>query len=199
MPGSANSADMSSIRKTCVYCGTQEGHNPQYLAGAATLGRSFAKAGVSLVYGGASIGVMGALARAALDAGGHVTGIIPEFLTERESAFADVSELVVTDSMHERKQLMFDMADSFVALPGGIGTLEELVEMLTWFQLGQHEKPIVLGNISNFWAPFIELIEHMHEEGFITNEAQVHYKIASRTEDILPLLEERARELASAK
>jgi uncharacterized protein (TIGR00730 family) len=163
--------------------------------GAALLGRSLAQAGIAIVYGGASIGVMGALARAALNAGGHVTGIIPEFLTERESAFADVSELIVTGSMHERKQRMFDMADGFIALPGGIGTLEELVEMMTWFQLGQHEKPIVLGNLSDFWGPFIELIEHMREEGFITSRAPIHYKVAQRAEDIVPLLVRGAEEL----
>ena len=179
---------MTAITSACVYCGTQTGRDPIYTRGAAIVGRALAEAGVAVVYGGASIGVMGALARAALDAGGHVTGIIPEFLTEREAVLGDVSNLIVTSSMHERKQRMFDMADCFIALPGGIGTLEELVEMLTWFQLGQHEKPIVLGNFANFWGPLIELIEHMQEQGFITGNAPVHFQVAARAEDVVPLM-----------
>jgi len=186
---------MSRIASACVYCGTQDGRDPRYARAAAAVGRDFARRGIHLIYGGASIGIMGALARATLDAGGEVTGIIPEFLTERESAFTDVTRLIVTRSMHERKQTMFDMADGFIALPGGIGTLEELVEVLTWFQLGQHEKPIVLGNISGFWSPLIELIEHMRETGFIAASMPLHYKVASSAAEILPLLAEAALEL----
>ena len=131
---------------------------------------------------------MGALARAVLDNGGEVVGVIPDFLTEREGTYDDVSELVITKSMHERKQLMYERSDGFVALPGGIGTLEELVEMMTWLQLGQHSKPIVLGNFARFWDPLIELLDHMREQGFITAHSPVHYAVAERAEDIVPML-----------
>ena len=140
------------IRNICVYCGSNVGANPAYAAAARQLGRSMAKEGIGLVYGGGGLGLMGELARAVLAHGGSVTGIIPAFLSEKERMLRDVTELVVVDDMHQRKKLMFDKSDAFVALPGGIGTLEELVEQLTWAQLGRHTKPIVLVNIEAFWA-----------------------------------------------
>lgn len=179
---------MVKIRTVCVYCGSHEGTNPAYVNSAQILGKAMAKAGVRLVYGGASIGVMGAVARAVLDNGGEVTGIIPKFLTELEGTYTDVTELVITDDMHDRKQQMFDRADGFVALPGGIGTLEELVEMMTWLQLGQHRKPIVVANIAGFWQPFVDLIEHMGDEGFITNRLPISFEVTDKAEEILPLL-----------
>jgi uncharacterized protein (TIGR00730 family) len=172
----------------CVYCGTQQGHNPQYVESATVLGRLFVEQNLDLVYGGASVGVMGALARGVLEAGGHVTGIIPQFLNEQENVFPDISKLIITQSMHERKNLMFNMADGFVALPGGIGTLEELVEMLTWHQIGQHRKLIVLGNISGFWNPLIELIAHMSKSGFITKTTPVTFDVAETPQDIVDKL-----------
>ena len=131
------------------------------------LGKSLAQNGVRLVYGGGSVGMMGTLARAVLDHGGKVTGIIPEFLTGRERPKPLTDDMIVTRDMHERKRKMFEHADAFVALPGGIGTLEELVEQLTWAQIGQHKKPVLLANIKGFWEPFRALIGHMDTLGFI--------------------------------
>lgn len=156
---------------------------------ATSLGRALARAGVGLVYGGGNIGLMGAVARATLTAGGHVTGVIPRFLVEREVMLADVHELVVTEDMHERKRVMFDRSDAFVALPGGIGTLEELVEQMTWAQLGRHEKPILVANLHDFWTPLLTLLEHMSSEGFLRPGLEAPHVVATRVEDILPTLE----------
>ena len=158
---------MSKINSVCVYCGSGPGTDPQFIEGATAFGKTLAENGVGLVYGGGSIGLMGAVAKATLDNGGTVTGIIPEFLTVRENALKRAQELIVTKDMHERKQLMFDRSDAFVALPGGIGTLEELVEQLTWAQLGRHTKPILLANIAGFWDPLLVLLDHMRDKAFI--------------------------------
>ena len=179
---------MSEIRTVCVYCGSGPGADPAYAEAAAVLGKTMADAGLRLIYGGGSLGLMGIVARSTLDAGGHVTGIIPQFLSGREKMLRDAQELVVTDNMHQRKMLMFDRADAFVALPGGLGTLEELVEMMTWYQLGQHSKPIVIANMANFWEPLLTLFEHMREELFIRPGLKVSYAVAERPEDIVPLL-----------
>ncbi|GLK80661.1 cytokinin riboside 5'-monophosphate phosphoribohydrolase [Methylopila turkensis] len=166
---------------------------------AASLGRALARAGVGLVYGGGNIGLMGAVARAALEAGGHVTGIIPQFLVDREVMLADVQELLVTADMHERKRLMFERSDAFVALPGGVGTLEELVEQMTWAQLGRHDKPILIADFDGFWSPLLTLLEHMTTEGFIRPGFTVPYVVADKVEDILPLLNEAASVLVETE
>ena len=145
-------------------------------------------AGVGLVYGGASCGLMGAAARAALDAGGRVIGIIPDFFDSREIAAQGLTELVVTRDMHERKMLMFERADAFVALPGGVGTLEELAEQLTWIQLGRHDKPLVIADIVGFWRPLLDLLAHMRAADFIRAPWEVNYMVAERVEDILPMI-----------
>jgi uncharacterized protein (TIGR00730 family) len=176
------------IRNVCVYCGSSPGHNPAYREAARDLGRMMAESDVGLVYGGGGLGLMGETAKAVLAHGGRVTGIIPEFLSEREHMLRDVTELVVVDDMHQRKKLMFDKSDAFVALPGGIGTLEELVEQLTWAQLGRHTKPIVLLNAESFWAPFLTLLEHMRTEGFIRAEMAVRFLTANKPEDVLPTI-----------
>jgi uncharacterized protein (TIGR00730 family) len=175
-------------RSVCVYCGSGHGTNPAYAAAARILGRSLAEAGIGLVYGGGSLGLMGEVARATLDAGGHVTGIIPSFLTEREHRLKDVNDLIVTRDMHERKQLMFDHSAAFVALPGGIGTLEELVEQLTWSQLGRHTKPVILANIADFWSPFLNLLAHMRNETFIRPGLEVRFKVVPEAQQIVPAL-----------
>jgi uncharacterized protein (TIGR00730 family) len=174
------------IRNVCVYCGSSPGLNPTYAAAARSLGRLLAASGVGLVYGGGGLGLMGETAKAVLAHGGRVTGIIPEFLSEREQMLRHVTELVVVEDMHERKKLMFDKSDAFVALPGGIGTLEELVEQLTWAQLGRHTKPIVLLNAIGFWAPFLALLDHMRKEGFIRPELAVRFLTVDKPEDVLP-------------
>ncbi len=177
---------MGGVRNICVYCGSGLGNKPVYAEAARTLGRSIAEHGLGLVYGGGSLGLMGELARATLEAGGRVTGIIPAFLSEREQMLHDVDELVVTEDMHQRKMLMFQKSDAFVALPGGIGTLEELVEQLTWSQLGQHQKPVILANIDGFWTPFLTLLDHMRADAFIRENLEVRYEIVDRAEDIVP-------------
>ncbi len=183
---------MGVLRSICVYCGSGLGTNPAHAEAAEILGRSMAEAGVRLVYGGGSIGLMGLLARSALDAGGEVTGIIPRFLEEREQLMHDITETVVTEDMHERKMLMFERADAFVALPGGVGTLEELVEQITWAQLGRHEKPVLLANIDGFWDAFIRLLEQMRREQFIRREFEVSCLVTERAEDIVPMLQRAA-------
>ncbi len=180
---------MNRIQTVCVYCGSSPGARPEHVENATALGVSLAKAGVRLVYGGGNIGLMGAVARATLANGGHVTGIIPQFLVDREVMLADAQELVVTADMHERKRLMFERSDAFVALPGGVGTLEELVEQLTWAQLGRHDKPILIADLDGFWSPLLTLIEHMQAEGFIRQGLDVPYIVASKIDDILPMLE----------
>jgi uncharacterized protein (TIGR00730 family) len=194
---------MNRIRTICVYCGSGPGTNPRYIESAKALGKALAEAGIRLVYGGGSLGLMGALANAVLDHGGMVTGIIPDFLTMRENALNRVQEMVVTPDMHERKRLMFERSDAFVALPGGVGTLEELVEQLTWQQLGRHAKPVLLANIDGFWEPLLALFAHMRATQFIRASLPVEILKAERVEDILPRLRaalartsESAREMA---
>jgi uncharacterized protein (TIGR00730 family) len=181
-------AGMNQIKTVCVYCGSGPGTNPRFVDAAIAFGKALADDGIRLVYGGGSLGLMGAVARSVLDHGGQVTGIIPEFLTNRENALKNVQELIVTPDMHERKRLMFEYSDAFVALPGGVGTLEELVEQLTWQQLGRHTKPILLANVDNFWQPLLALLAHMRETEFIRPNLQVHVLKAERVEDILPRL-----------
>lgn len=147
-----------------------------------------AQAGFGLVYGGGSLGLMGEVARAVLDAGGRVTGIIPEFLSEKERMLRDVTELIITTDMHERKKLMFERSDAFVALPGGIGTLEELVEQMTWAQLGRHDKPIILADIDAFWNPLLGLLAHMRAEAFIRPGLEVRFTVVETAADIVPKL-----------
>ena len=184
---------MNKIKTVCVYCGSGPGTNPRFVEAAIALGKALAEGGIRLVYGGGSIGLMGAVATSVLDHGGTVTGIIPGFLTARENALKRVQELIVTPDMHERKRLMFEHSDAFVALPGGIGTLEELVEQLTWQQLGRHTKPVLLANIEGFWEPLLALLAHMRATQFIRPSLAIDILKAERVEDILPRLEAAAR------
>jgi uncharacterized protein (TIGR00730 family) len=188
---------MEAIRNVCVYCGSSAGADPRFADAADALGRALADADVGLVFGGGGDGLMGRLARATLAAGGRVTGIIPKFLLTREHALVGAQELVVVDSMHQRKQLMFERADAFVALPGGFGTLEELVEQLTWAQLQRHRKPVLLADIDGFWRPLLALFAHMRNLGFIREQFEVRYLVAEKIEDTLPMLNAAARRLAA--
>jgi uncharacterized protein (TIGR00730 family) len=189
---------MSQIRRICVYCGSGAGRDPAFAAAARKLGQAMAKNGIGLVYGGGSVGLMGEVANAVLDNGGEVTGIIPEFLANREHMMRR-GNIIRTRDMHERKQLMFDHADAFVALPGGVGTLEELVEQMTWGQLGRHRKPVLLANIKAFWEPLRALLAHMEELDFIRPGLGVEYLVADRIEDVLPMLMEAAAQIAEAQ
>jgi uncharacterized protein (TIGR00730 family) len=187
---------MTSIRAVCVYCGSSAGADPTFAEAARALGKTLAQNHIRLIYGGGSIGMMGALAGSVLAHGGSVTGIIPEFLVNKEHMLGGAQEIIVTRDMHERKRVMFERADAFVALPGGIGTLEELVEQLTWAQLGRHRKPILLANIAGFWEPLCELLDHMNALGFIHSTSRLNYLIADTVEQILPALRARVVEPA---
>ena len=191
-----NERDETRLTRICIYCGSSPGANPRYLAAARQLGKTIARDGASLVYGGGDLGLMGEVARAVLAGGGRVTGIIPAFLQQRERVLGEAQELVVVPDMHTRKRLMFERADAFVALPGGIGTLEELVEQLTWAQLGQHTKPIVMVDIDGFWQPLLALLDHMRREGFIRESDNSTPVVVDRVEDVLPIVM-RAREAAA--
>ncbi len=182
---------MNTIRSVCVYCGSSPGRTAVYRQAGHTLGRSLAEAGLRLVYGGGTKGIMGAVADGAMRAGGKVTGIIPRFLLNREAteaALGALDDLVVTENMHERKHKMFEESDAFVALPGGIGTVEEIVEIMTWAQLGHHRKPIVFVNIEGFWDPMLALMEHMRAEGFIHTGHLVAPLVADRADAVVPMI-----------
>jgi uncharacterized protein (TIGR00730 family) len=190
---------MSKINAVCVYCGSSLGANPAFAETAAAFGEILARNHIRLVFGGGSVGLMGVLAHAALKHGGEVTGIIPEFLTGRERPQRLPQEIIVTRDMHERKRKMFERADAFVALPGGVGTLEELVEQLTWVQVGRHKKPVLLANIEGFWDPFRALLDHMKKLGFIYTDLNFNLLLADRVEDILPKLQEAAQAVTEAE
>lgn len=190
---------MSRINSICVYCASGPGTNPAYVAAAKSFGRILSENGIRLIYGGGSVGLMGAIADAVLDSGGEITGIIPEFLMNREHMLLRAQERIVTRDMHERKRIMFERADAFVALPGGVGTLEELVEQITWAQLGRHKKPILIANIDGFWDPLCALLDRMRETLFIRPGFQVDVLVADRVEDILPKLTEAARLVSEAE
>jgi hypothetical protein len=189
---------MSKINALCVYCGSSPGTDPAFVAAAQNFGKILALNDIRLVYGGGSTGLMGALAQAVIDNGGQATGIIPEFLTMKERPRQLAQELIITRDMHERKRTMFERADGFVALPGGVGTLEELVEQLTWAQLGRHKKPILIANINGYWDPLLTLIEHMRAVEFMPASLRVDVLVADRVEDILPKAREAARVVAEA-
>src|SRR5271155_3256351 len=179
---------MSAIRNVCVYCGSSAGSDARFSDAAEALGRTLAAEGVGLVYGGGGDGLMGRLARATLAAGGHVTGVIPNFLIRKEHALTAAHEMIVVDDMHERKQTMFDRADAFVALPGGVGTLEELVEQMTWAQLNRHTKPVLIADIGGFLRPLLALLAHMRIEGFIREGFEARYLVAEKIGDVLSML-----------
>lgn len=191
--------EMGQLTSICVYCGSASGARPVYEEAARILGEAMARAGVRLVYGGGSVGLMGTVARAVLDSGGGVTGIIPRFLLRREGLIPNLTETIVTENMHERKMLMFERADAFVALPGGVGTLEELVEQMTWAQLGQHEKPVLIANIDGFWTPLIALLNQMRNEGFIRRDLDVDCILAEHAGDIVPKLQKAMAERPAAE
>src|ERR1700677_3122232 len=187
---------MNKIRAVCVYCGSSPGNDAAYVEAGERLGSALAAAGVKLIYGGGTTGVMGAVAHGTLSAGGEVGAIIPSFLINRETtkaALTKFNDVRITETMHERKRKMFERSDAFVALPGGIGTLEEVVEQLTRAQLGRHKKPILFANINGYWNPLLTLIAHMRDLEFMPGALRVNFLVADRVEDILPMLREAAR------
>jgi hypothetical protein len=179
---------MQQLIGVCVFCGSSEGNDPAYLQAARALGREIAHSHARLIYGGASIGLMGEVARAAIEAGGEVTGIIPQFLRAREIELSTLTELVITPNMHERKDRMHALADAFIILPGGLGTLEEVLEAMTWAQLGLHRKPIVFVNVKGFWDPLFATFERVRAHNFARYGLKELYTVVSRVEDALPAI-----------
>lgn len=183
--GDENEGDGRGFSRVCVFCGSSAGEDPRYLDAAAEMGNLLARLDLELVYGGGRVGLMGRLADTVLGAGGKVTGVIPHALMEREVAHTALSELRVVDSMHERKATMVDLADAFVALPGGLGTLEELCEILTWSQLGLHRKPCGILDAAGYFEPLVTLLDHMVREGFLGRSFRRMVLVEGRPEPLL--------------
>jgi uncharacterized protein (TIGR00730 family) len=175
----ASPTQFSAIRAVAVFCGSREGNNPAFRAAAVELGAGLAHAGLRLVYGGGKIGLMGVVADAVIAAGGDALGVIPEFLTRREVMHQGVRDLVVTDSMHSRKQHMFEAADAFVMLPGGLGTLDEIVEIITWRQLGLHDKPVLLCDVAGSARPIVAAFEAAIATGFASPDALALFELTA--------------------
>jgi uncharacterized protein (TIGR00730 family) len=195
---------MAELKSLCVYLGANKGAAPIYADAARDLGAALAQEGVRLVYGGGAVGLMGILARAVMEGGGEVTGIIPQFLKDREVMLREVDDLIVTADMHERKRIMFQRSDAFVALPGGIGTLEEVVEVMTWAQLDQHVKPVIIVNINGFWDALITLFERMMREGFLHkaflgNHTDLPVSFVSSIDEVIPTLRAKIAALPRAE
>jgi uncharacterized protein (TIGR00730 family) len=180
---------MRRLKSLCVYCGSSSQVDQRYRDAAVRLGGLLAERRITLVYGGGRVGLMGLMADACLQAGGAVVGVIPEFLRRYEVGHGAVTELVVVDSMHQRKQTMFERSDGFVILPGGLGTLDETFEMLTWKQLRLHDKPIVVADVAGYWQPFAALIEHVIRENFARPEMRALLTVVDNVEQVLPALE----------
>ncbi len=180
----------SSIKSVCVYCGSRMGKGKEYENLAHDLGERIADAGMNLVYGAGSIGLMGVVARAARDAGADVIGIIPEHLDAVEITQDGLAELHVTRNMHERKKMMFDRSDAFIVLPGGLGTLDETFEIMTWAQLSLHKKPIILLNHKGYWSPLLELVENVVREGFASEANASLLQVAETAEEAMDLLKQ---------
>jgi len=180
---------MAKIRSLCVYCGASARVAQVHRDAAAELGRLLAKAGIRLVFGGGRVGLMGVIADATLQAGGEVVGIIPDHLVRLEVGHASATELVVVRTMHERKQKMADLSDGFAVLPGGLGTLDETFEIITWKQLRLHDKPIVLVDVAGYWKPLAGMVEHMIKEGFVQPAHRRLFGVVDKVEDVIPTLE----------
>jgi uncharacterized protein (TIGR00730 family) len=181
---------LPEIRSVAVFCGARRGHDPAFADAARALGHGLAEAGIRLVYGGGRVGLMGVLADAILEAGGQVLGVIPDFLTRREVAHQGIRDLTVTGSMHSRKQGMFDAADAFVSLPGGLGTLDETVEIITWRQLGLHDKPMLLCDVAGSAAPLLAVIEAAIAHGFASADARRLFEVLDGVPAVLRRLAE---------
>lgn len=184
------------VTSLCVFCGANTGTRPVYRDGAAALGRALAANGTELVYGGGRVGMMGAIADAAIQGGGKVIGVIPEFLIDKELAHPGAAEMVVVPDMHTRKKAMFDRSEAFCVLPGGVGTLDETFEIVTWRQLHRHNKPIVLLNIDGYWSHLVGLMDRIIEEGFMHKGNSALVTVVDRPEDVIGAIE---AELAAPK
>ncbi|AMW34058.1 TIGR00730 family Rossman fold protein [Haematospirillum jordaniae] len=176
----------SSLHALCVFCGSSFGSSPRYADAASRLGTLLGENGIRLVYGGGAVGLMGTVAKACLEAGGKVTGIIPQHLASAEVAMEGLTELIVVPDMHTRKRMMFERSDAFAVLPGGFGTMDETFEILTWKQLKLHDRPVVIADIGGYWTPFLRFNESMAAEGFVRPEGLELYSVVSNVDDVLP-------------
>jgi len=190
---------MTVISSLCVYCGSSTGIDDSHRAAAARLGTLMAARGTRLIFGGGRVGLMGVVADAVIAGGGQVTGIIPEHIEESEVGHQGVDELIVVDNMHQRKHRMFRMADAFVVLPGGLGTLDETFEIITWRQLGLHDKPVVIVDNQGYWRPFIGLIDHVIDQGFARPAARRLFEVVTAVDDIFGLLDATAPPVRAAQ
>lgn len=179
---------MAHIKSLCVYCGSRPGRNSRFKKIAKKFGEILAQEKIRLIYGGGNVGLMGILANTVMKSGGQVTGIIPQHLNEEEVGWKEATDFFVVDNMHDRKRMMFDHSDAFVALPGSIGTLDETIEVITWKQLGLHNKPIILVNIDDYWQPFLALIDNFIQEEFTSPETRDLFQVVKTVEDVVPLL-----------
>jgi len=176
------------IQSVCVFCGSAPGARPSYSRAAEEMGRALARNRITLVYGGGKLGLMGIVANAVLENGGRVIGVIPRMLIERECAHTGLTQQYVVNTMHERKTLMADLSDAFVGLPGGMGTFDELVEIITWAQLGLHEKPVVLANIENYFNPLYAMLDFAVQERFVTTESRARWLNADSIDAVMGVL-----------
>lgn len=181
-------ASSPKIQSLCVYCGSKAGNDPDFAHIAVDFGRILANHQITLVYGGGAVGLMGLMARSTLSSGGTAIGIIPEHLDQMEITQPGLTELHIVQSMHLRKQLMFEKSDAFIALPGSIGTIDELIEIITWRQLGLHDKPVIIVNLKNYWGPFITLIDHVIAQGFATMATRRLFDVVTSIDDVIPLV-----------
>ena len=179
---------MKNIKSICVYCGSRPGKNEAFTRLAHDFGQILANHNIRLVYGGGDVGLMGTIAHSVMDHGGEVLGIIPEHLDDAEVGLREVTDFRVVANMHERKKMMFDNSDAFIALPGSIGTVDETIEVITWKQLKLHDKPSIILNIDGYWDPLLTLIDHFIEQEFTVDATKKLYHIVDKAEDILPLL-----------
>jgi uncharacterized protein (TIGR00730 family) len=190
---------MSYTSSLCVYCGSAAGIDSRHAETARDLGRIMAARGIRLVYGGARVGMMGALADAVLAGGGEVVGVIPGHLDKVEIGHRGASELIVVDSMHERKYMMFELSDAFAVLPGGFGTLDEAFEIITWRKLRLHDKPIILADLAGYWRPLLALVEHVIGQGFAADEDRKLYKVVATIEELVGAAEHAPRPSLAAQ
>jgi len=179
---------MSKIKSACIYCGSSSTSNPIFDSPTIELGQNLAKSGITLVYGGGSPGLMGKVANSCMDAGGQVIGIIPEHILKLEVRHHQLTELHIVDNMHTRKMMMADKADAFVIMPGGLGTLDEAFEIMTWRYLGVHNKPVIIANIDGYWDPLISLINHMKTHGFVREEHMKSFVEAKSVKEVMGIL-----------
>ena len=182
------------LKRVCVFAGSSPGNDPRFLDAARELGAALAQRGVELVYGGANVGLMGAMANAVLEGGGHVTGVIPRHLLDLEVAHTGIPDLRIVESMHDRKALMAELSDAFVALPGGFGTLEETFEVLTWRQLGLHQKPVVILNAGGYFDALVAFLEHMVKRRLLSPENHALLSVETSIEEMFAALEREATE-----